>query len=87
MFGDSIATGARVSHRAALVDGNRATQIRFVLILPDIKSIGLAEQLPIDRSRFVTRYVRAMLLEFDTGADVVRSMQSTAYPLDNPLCQ
>ena len=85
MFGDPVGTRAGISHRATLVDYDRTTQVCLVLILPNVKSIRFTKQLPIDGSCFVAWYIRAMLLEFDTRADMMRSMQTAAHPFDNPF--
>ena len=83
MFGDPVGTRAGISHRATLVDYDRATQVCLVLILSNVKSIRFTKQLPIDGACFVAGYVGAMLLELDTGADMMRSVQAAAHPFDN----
>lgn len=85
MLGDPVGTGARISHRATLVDYDRATQVCLVFILSNIKSIRFTKQLPIDGACFVAGCIRAMLFELDTGADMMRSVQAATHPFDNPF--
>ena len=83
MLRDTVGTGAGILHRATLVDYDRATQVCLVLILANVKSIRFTKQLPVNGSCFVAGYVRAMLLELDTGADMMRSVQTAAHTFDN----
>lgn len=87
MFGDPVGTGSGILHRATLVDYDRATQVCLILVLANVKSIRFTKQFPIDGPCFVAWYIGAMLLELNTRADMIRSMQAAAHPFDNPSRQ
>jgi hypothetical protein len=50
-----------------LVQKKGSPQVGLFFILPNIKSVGLAKELPVDRTYFIASNIRTMLFEFDTG--------------------
>ena len=83
VFAESVASGSGITHRVALVDEQRCAQIGFVLVLPNIESVGLAVYFPVDRADLVPVNVRPMLFEVDAGTDVTRTMHAAAEPVDD----
>ncbi len=87
MFRDTAGARAGVLHRAALIQSNGASQACFIFVLPNVQAVGFAKQLPIDGPGLISGDVGSVLFELDARTDVMRSMESTADPFHDTLCQ
>jgi hypothetical protein len=83
MFANAGSSLATVTHRTTLIEQNHRSQIGFIFILPNIKAIGLAKQLPIDRTDLIAFNVLPVFLELDACTFVGRSMTTNSHAFDN----
>ena len=76
MFAHTFGLGTAVAHRATLVQQNRTTKVRLLLVLSNIESVRLAKHLPITVPNLITAPVGTVFLELDAEPLVRRSMQA-----------
>ena len=83
VLGHLLGTRPAIVHRTALIDDQGRSYVCLILVLPNIEPIGLTVELPINRTDLITMHIRAMLFEIDTRSNMLRTVYSPSYTLDD----
>jgi hypothetical protein len=66
-----------------LIDDQGRSYVCLILVLPNIEPIGLTVELPINRTDLIAMHIRPMLFEIDTRSNMLGSVNTARYTLDD----